>query len=315
MNPPRRLGVKAFLAGFISLLVLGLGGTAAAYWTADGRPLAGSAVAASASVTFTGTAALGSSSLLPYMFTGAGTASTPVIAPLTITNTGTSPLALALTASSTGTLAPKVDLFLWAGSPGCGTGIPAGTTSVPLSTSPIVLPTALATAPVSATPLTLCAATRLSTTVSASQGLTSTTTLTLTGTVGTAWSATAQATAFTQAVWQVGNPTLTSCVQNSIIGLAATVTLKWSGVTGATSYRVVKADDTVIKNNLTPGTDGSISATISALDLGLGGLLTPGTVPVRIQAQDSTYGTTSPGTLVNLRYTVAVPLISMACPA
>lgn len=315
MTSTRRLRLKAFLAAFVSFLVLGIGGTAAAYWTADGRPLAGSAVAASASVTFTGTAALGSSSLLPYKFIGPGTASTPVIAPLTITNTGTSPLTLALTASSTGTLAPKVDLFLWPGAPGCGTSIPAGTTSTPLSSSPIALPAALATAPVSATPLTLCAATRLSTTVSASQGLTSSITLTLTGTVGTSWTATATATAFTQTVWQVGNPTLTSCVQNSIVGLAATVTLKWGGVTGGTSYRVVKADDTVIKNNLTPAGDGSISTTISALDLGLGGLLTPGTVPVRIQAVDAPYGTTSPGTLVNLRYTVALPLISMACPA
>jgi hypothetical protein len=288
------------------LLVAVTGSTAGAYWVASSVSLTSTATGATASGTLAGTAGL----TTEYKFTGAGTASTPTIAPLVFANTGTAPLAVTVAVSGVaGTLAPNVVLTFWAGSAGaCAATIPASGTTIGTLAVPPALPAAFASVAAGAS-VTLCAATRLNTTVAASQGQTVSPVFTLTGRVGTNWTATAAGAAFTQSVFRVPDPAPITCADGTGLG-AGTVTLSWAGVSGATTYRIIKTSD----SSIVKASNAATSRTVNGLELGLVSVLGPGTVPVLVQSLDSTYGTTSAGTTVNLQYSLLLTVLQVKCP-
>jgi hypothetical protein len=290
-----------------AFLVAVTGTTAGAYWVASSVSLTSTASGAAASGTLAGTSGLAKE----YKFTGAGTASTPAIAPLVFANTGTAPLAVTLGVSGvTGTLAPNVVLTFWTGSAGaCAATVPATGTTIGTVAVPPALPAAF-TSVAAGVSVTLCAATRLNTTVAASQGQTLSPVFTLTGRVGTNWTAPAAGAAFTQSVYRVPSPSPITCVDGTGLG-SGTVTLSWTGVSGASTYRIVKASD----SSVVKASNAVTSMTVNGLDLGLGSIFSPGTVPVLVQSLDSSYGTTSAGTTVNLRYSLLVTVLQVKCPA
>jgi hypothetical protein len=301
---PWRLGLGVVL---VAALVAMTGTAAGAYWTAASVSLSSTATAARASATLSGTAGLQKE----FKFTGLGTASTPTIAPLVFANTGTAPLVVTLTVAGviSNPLAPNVALTFWAGAAGaCAATIPSSGTTVGTLAAPPALPAAFGSV-AAGTTVTLCAATRLSTTVALSQGQTVTPVFTLTGTVGANWTAPAPGAAFTQSVYRVPDPTPVTCVDGT--GLSSgVVTLSWPTATGATTYRVVKTDGSVVK-----ASSAARSVTVNGLELGLGSILGPGSVAVLVQSMDSTYGTTSAGTPVNLRYSLLATVLQVKCPA
>ncbi|MGD8193195.1 hypothetical protein ACEXQB_001725 [Herbiconiux sp. P18] len=302
-----RMPVPAFVAVF-ALASATVGANAS--WTAPSVPLGQvSANAASATVSAGGTASL----THEYRFTAA-TAPTAnlVLAPLTFQNTGTAPLALSIAVTTTnGTLAAKIALTLWTAA-SCGTTVPATGVTAGTLQNPPALPGSFSSVAAGAS-VVLCAATRLSGTVAASQGETTTATLVLTGRVGTSWTATSTPPAFTQNVYRVGSPTAVTCSA----GALGSVNLGWTAPAvpsgGSVSYRVVKtnAPATVVKQNVT-GT----STSISPLEPGLDVLTGSGPLPVSIEAIDSLYGTTSAGTSIATTYSVVFPaLLTIRCPA
>jgi hypothetical protein len=301
---PWRIALGLFAA---TLLVAVTGTAAGAYWVASSVSLTSTANGATASATLTGTGALTKT----YQFAGAGTASTPTIAPLVFANTGSAPLAVTLGVFGvTGTLAPNVVLTFWAGSAGvCAAAVPGSGTSVGTLAGPPALPATFASV-AAGTSVTLCAATRLNTTVAASQGQTVSPVFTLTGRVGTNWTAPAPGAAFTQSVYRVPDPAPITCVDGT--GLSSgVVTLSWPAVSGASTYRIVKASD----GSTVKASNAATSVTVNGLELGLGSILGPGTVPVLVQSLDSAYGTTSAGTTVNLRYSLIATVLQVKCPA
>ncbi|SDZ09839.1 hypothetical protein SAMN05216554_2383 [Herbiconiux ginsengi] len=301
---PWRFALGVFVVTF---LVAVTGSTAGAYWVAASVSLTSTTTGATASGTLAGTAGL----TKEYKFTGAGSASTPTIAPLVFANTGSAPLAVTLAVSGVaGTLAPNVALTFWAGSAGaCAATIPGSGTTIGTLALPPALPADFASVAIGAS-VTLCAATRLNTTVAVSQGQTVSPVFTLTGHVGTNWTATAPGAAFTQSVYQVPNPAPITCVDGTGLGTGV-VTLSWTAVPGATTYRIVKASD----GSTVKASNAATSVTVNGLDLGLGSIFSPGTVAVLVQSLDSTYGTTSAGTTVNLRYSLLVTVLQVKCPA
>ena len=301
---PWRFALGVFVA---TVLVAVTGSTAGAYWVASSVSLTSTANGATASGTLGGTAGLTKT----YQFTGAGSASTPTIAPLVFANTGTAPLAVTLAVSGlTGSLAPNVVLTFWAGSAGtCAATIPGTGTSVGTLAVPPTLPAAFGSV-AAGTSVTLCAATRLNTTVALSQGQTVSPVFTLTGRVGTNWTATAAGTAFTQSVYRVPDPTPVTCVDGTGLN-SGTVTLSWPAVSGATTYRIIKTSD----GSVVKASNAATSRTVNGLELGLLSVLGPGTVPVLVQSLDSTYGTTSAGTTVNLQYSLLATVLQVKCPA
>ena len=207
-RPLGRVSIALGLTVFITLV-----GTtfATATWTAPGSTISGTATSATPLVKFTQTAALTTEYKFPV-----GSASPNVVKPLVVENAGTTPLTytLSVTGVSPNDLAPAVVLSLWksAGTtcaatiPSLGTAVGQATANR-LSVAP-VLPAGTTSAP-AGTSFTLCAATSLTGTVAASQGLTVAPVLTMTGRVGTNWSSAVVAPAFTQNVYRVGNPTVT----------------------------------------------------------------------------------------------------------
>ncbi|MGA1838007.1 hypothetical protein VD659_13865 [Herbiconiux sp. 11R-BC] len=309
----RRSAVLLLVAAFLTVFLAGVTTlSAAASWTAAVQSLGATANAATASLTATGSAAL----VKEYKFAGAATASANLaIAPLVFANTGSSPLALTLGVANTSATAlpAHLSLTLWGGSAGsCAASIPSSGTTVGTLAAPPALPAGVASVAVGAS-VTVCAATRLDDTVAAYQGQTVSSVLTITGRVGTNWVTTASPAAFTQRVFKVADVGTITCTENpGTLTIAGTVTLKWTPVADATSYTLHSGSlATASFRTVAPGAS-PVSTTVSALDLGLTGLLA--SVPVVVQTHDSVYGTAGAGTTISLR-TALLPLLSVQCPA
>lgn len=315
-TPERRSRVSHWRAGFaafvvVALLAVGSGG-ASAYWTAAVQSLGASANAATVSVTTSTPTAL----TKQYMFTAATEPTANLaIAPLVFTNTSTSPLTLSIALSAnTDTLASSINLFLWAGSGGtCPSTVPGSGTSTTLLSAQPTIPASISTVAAGAS-VTLCAATKLIGTMLNSQGLTVSPVLTVTGRVGTTWSAAASTPPFVQSVYRVPPVPTPSCVTKpGLIGLGDYVTLTWTAVSGATSYTVYKGSGssaTVVRTITPAGGATSISTDLTIGDLGLLGTAT-GTATVSLVSNDSLYGTTGVPTVSTLQHV----LLSVRCPA
>ena len=287
-RPLGRVSIALGLTVFISLV-----GTtfATATWTAPASTLTGTAMSATPLVKFTQTAAL----TTEYKF-AVGSASPSVVKPLVVENAGTTPLdyTLTITGVSPNDLAPKVVLSLWksAGAT-CAATIPSVGTAVGqatvnrLNVAP-VLPAGTTSAP-RGTTFTLCAATSLTGTVAASQGLTVTPVLTMTGRVGTNWSSAVVAPAFTQNVYRVGDPGNVTCTtKDPTLSSAGTATLTWAAAAGtAVNYRIVRVADGATWSNLT-----TAGATLTYNDVTSTAFL--------VQSTETAFGTTSIGVPVTV---------------
>lgn len=321
-----RTVVAVFLAVFV---VSGAGGTAGAFWSVPAVPLSGTANAATASVTLAGTAGLQKE----YRFTPAtpATASNAnlVIAPVVFTNTGTSPLTLsAAWSGNAGAYPALITVTYWAGASGaCASTLPSSGTTAGTLAAPPALPAGVTSVAIGAA-VTLCVATSLNSTVALQQGKTVSPVLTLTGRVGTNWTTSVSAPAFTQSVFRVAAPTGISCVTTpGTLTIAGYATLTWNAVTygaanGVDTARAASYDlhiDSAANPSIQQVTPAAGAATVSvqvnALNLGVLGFVTSGTKNVVVTTTDSVYGTTSvaSATLV-MRYGL-LPLLSVQCPA
>ena len=296
-RPRRRL---AAIAGLCAFLVCAGPLMANAVWSAA-TSLGGTVMVATVGIGVTGHSALSTQ----YIFAGAASNSPVVIAPLPVINTGTAPLNLTVAVSgvSGNALAPLVDVALWRSATAtCSATIPAtGTTSGTLAAMP-ALPGA-ATAVAAGAGFTLCVATRLNSTVAASQGLTVSPVFTILGTVGTSTWTTSAAGTFTQGVYRMADPTGLTCTD-----IGANVSLSWiaptnTGTTGAISYRIVNADtNAVIKTGIT-----KTKVTITHRDL-------PATTTLLIQAVESQYGSSSVGAPIRVTHDADSPPSRVSCP-
>lgn len=182
--------------GVVVFLVLAGTGAGFAYWTAT------SAVTATATST-NAAVALTAPATLTTTYTSTAKTSAPVA--LTLANTGGSPLGLALTATTTNTaLSGAITLTLWLQTGGsCGTTAPSAGTVSGLLSAPIVLPSGATSAP-AGTSVIVCAVTSVTGSYATFAGQNVAVTLTLTGSVGTQWRPTSQAT-FTQTLQAVAS--------------------------------------------------------------------------------------------------------------
>lgn len=301
-RPRRRL---AAIAGLCAFLVCAGPLVANAVWSAA-TSLGGTVTVATVGVGVTGHSALSTQ----YKFAGAAGNSPVVIAPLPVTNTGTAPLNLTVGVSgvSGNALAPLVDVTLWRSATAtCSATIPAtGTTAGTLAAMP-ALPGA-ATVVAAGAGFTLCVATRLNSTVAASQGLTVSPVFTILGTVGTStWTSSAAGT-FTQDVYRMVDPTGLTCTEIGSAWFSRNVSLSWNaptgtGTTGAISYRIVNADtNAVIETGIT-----KTKVTITPGDLAA-------TTTLLIQAEESQYGSTSVGVPIQLTRGADSPPSTLSCP-
>ena len=269
----------ALVAGLSAFLVLAGTGVATAVWSAA-TSVTGSVTAAVTSLSISGSPSLTTT----YAFAGTAAQSPTIVRSMLVTNTGSAPLnySLAVSGAAGNTLAPLVTVTLWT----ITTGVCSALGSLGATTGTLAAPPALPSGALSASPggkYTLCVATSLNSTVAASQGLSVTPTITITGTVGSSWSSSASDAAFTQSVYQI-NPVSPTCVRNG-----RTVTLSWTApanTTGASAvnYRVVDASNNsiVIKTY-----QAGLSVSLVASDLsGSSG-------SVVVQALDSQFGTSS----------------------
>jgi hypothetical protein len=226
----------ALISGLCAFLVLAGTGVASAVWT-SAASVTGSVAAAVTSLTVAGTPSLSTT----YAFAGTAAQSPTIVRTMVVTNTGSAPLnySLAVTGVAGNALAPLVKLTLWVTTGTCATTAGTGATSGTLAAPPVLPSGALTATP--GGKFTLCASTSLNSTIVASQGLTVTPTLTITGTVGTStWTSSAADTAFTQSVYQI-NPVSPTCVRNGNL-----ITLSWTAPANtnsasAVTYRVVDA--------------------------------------------------------------------------
>ncbi len=214
----------AAIVGTAAFLVLAGTGAGYAYWTAS------SAVAASAQSTGA-TVALTVPTALTTTYTSSSTG--PVIGALTLANTGGAPLGLALTAGSTNaSLSGAISLRLWLQTGGnCGTTVPASGVTTGTLAAPPALP-AGATSAAAGASVVVCAATAFTGTYATFAGQSTTVTLTLTGSVGTAWRPTATGS-FTQSLAN-SVPSFT-CTNNG-----GNITITWANTATAnttTKYR------------------------------------------------------------------------------
>ena len=279
----------AVIAGLSVFLVLAGSEVATAVWT-SATSVTGSVTAATTSLTIGGTNALDTQ----YAFAGDASHSPTIVRTLVVKNRGTTPLGYTLSISGIAgnTLAGRVTLTLWTSAGTCpSTGAGAGATNGTLASPPALPSDALSAAPGAS--FTLCVSTALNSTITASQGLTVTPTLTITGTVGTStWTASAPDGTFTQTVYQMANPTALSCTPGTSKSKA--VTLSWTapvnyGSAGALTYQVVDTAGAVLSQ---PG--GPTTITISSSDVkGF-------TQPFLVQAKEDLYGSTSPGLPITL---------------
>jgi hypothetical protein len=272
------------IAALVTLAVLGSAGGATAAW------IASASVAASVSSTSIATT---------VQLTGGLTTayradtSTPAVAAgqLTIANTGGAPLSYTLAtqlgAGSSSALAGKIALRLWAGS-ACGTTAPGTAETATLaSTAPALPAPARTLAP--GTSVVVCVATQLDTQSAPSMaGQAVTATLAVTGAVGTSWTTTATAAAFTQSVNGLAAAGSPSCAQAPPHG----VQLSWNAPANrsagaALQYRVVDKFNVTVK-------ELSTSAPLVSVVLGAADIAADGVHELRIVATETTTsGTTS----------------------
>ena len=293
-------GRLAAIAGLTLFLVLAGTAIASAVWTAA-TSTTGTVSAAATSLTIAGTNSL----TTQYKFAGAASNSPTIVRTTVVANTGTAPLSYTLSVSGvTGNaLAPQVTLTLWTMAGTCLAGPGAGSTTGTLAVPPPLPSAALSAAP--GVIFTLCASTRLNSTIPASQGMSVTPTLTITGTVGSNWTASTSDAAFTQSVYQMINPSSLVCAQ----GPGKRATLSWTapintGSTGAVTYRVVDAANNSIV--LVPF-QSATTATIYAANLN------GATENLLVQAKEGLYGSTSVGIPITLGQTGG-PSSSVTCP-
>ncbi len=310
----RRL-LRLTLGVFVVVFLVGAANIgAAALWTAPALPLAATANVATATVSAGG----GSATTFEYKFSAATLPAnqSPAIVPFTFQNTGTSPLTFGVAVTTTGTHpATAVSLTYWLGTGAagvCAASVPGSGTTVGTLASTPSLPGAFSSvAP--GTTLTLCAATRLSTSVAQSQGLSLTASFALTGSVGL-WTATAGTTpGFTQSVYRIGPPTDLQCANVTILGVGDVARFSWAQVTGATTYtvsRTVSGTTTVITTVAQPSGSTRPQVDIGSVQLGLSTVLSAGSIPITITANETTYGTTSTGVTRNANYSV---LLNVTC--
>lgn len=280
MNHRRLLGP---IAALVTLAVLGGSGAAVAAWTAAAS-VSASASSATARTTLTQAGALTTT----YAYTGT---SSPVVGgTLVLANTGTAPLSYAMAtqlgAGSSAVLAQKTTLSLWTGT--CGTTIPsAGVVTTTLANPAPALPAAAQSLAPGAS-VTVCLATRISgadatTSTAALQGQTVTATFRATGSVGTNWTATADAAPITQSVYRLAPATDLTCTNAS----AGRVTLTWTApanrLGGTVTYRVF---DTIAGRQAGSGT--ATSLTVGPYDISPNG-----TFELAVEAKESAYATTA----------------------
>ncbi|MFJ6651591.1 hypothetical protein ACIQLJ_02205 [Microbacterium sp. NPDC091313] len=293
----RRFSLAALVAA-TAFLVLAASVGASARWTAPASSLPATARAA----TISSTLAPGTASALGGEWKYSGSPSSTRTALLTYANTGTAPVAVTLAVNATAapaSFAGHVELALWT---------PAGTTcdssaagwGAGTLAAPPALPPAFGAVAPGAT-VRLCAATRVSTTVAATQGATLAAALVLTGTVGANWS-TAASTAFSQSVFRQAATGVISCASVSglgPLGLTPGVRLTWAAVPGATGYNVYWENETspLVTNvpatatpsvDLAPtsllGTARLTSVSVTALESNVGSESTPTSRAVRVTA-------------------------------
>lgn len=282
----RHLGPIAALATF---LALASGGVAAAAW------IASASVSGTASSATVGTTLVQAGSLATtYRY--AGNTSGTVTGTLAIANTGRAPLTYTLATQTAGsaTLAQKTTLLLWTGT--CGATPPStGVTTTTLSNTAPALPAAARTlAPGAA--VTVCVATRITgpdatSSNAALQGQSVTASFSVTGTVGSSWTANAATAAITQNVYRVASAGAVTCAPS----WNREVVLSWPApanrVAGSpVSYRVF--DTATAADVATVTVDGtSASVTLDAYDLPRNG-----TYSLAVEAKDTVSGTTAPAT-------------------
>lgn len=329
-SPWRTLPWRTFLAVFLAVFVIsGAGGTASAFWTVPAVTMGGTATAATAAVTVSGTATLQKQ----YRFTAA-TASTAnlQIAPVVFANTGSSPLTLtAAWTANTGTLATAIAVTYWvASTPGtCAASIPStGTTAGTLAVPP-ALPAGVTTVAIGSS-VTLCVATVLTgaTAMVTFQGQTVSPVLTLTGRVGTNWSTGGvTAPAFTQSVFKVAAAGPFTCVNTAgVAGLGGYATVSWpavsypaatTGTVNAASYDLRKGSLVTdpIFHTVTPAAGATtVSVKLDAATMGILGFIGSGTIPIVVTTNDTVYGTTSVASAsLGMRYAL-LPLLTVQCP-
>jgi cellulose 1,4-beta-cellobiosidase len=237
--------------GVVVFLVLAGAGAANATWTALAGTASASASATSATVTMSDLSALNTT----YNYTGS--TSPIVIAPVTIKNTGGAPLSYVLTSSNTNpTLAAKIKAWIW-----LQAGSTCGTTTVGTAGTLAALPAlpAGATSAGQGVQFVVCVATQLTGTVAASTGQSVQANLTISGTVGTSWQATAGSST-TQSVFQAADVTGIGCVTTSSL-LNSTATVSWTRVPAATGYTVYNGTTVV----------ATLASTVSSITLTSGG--------------------------------------------
>jgi len=298
------LSVRVAIAvGSVVFLLLAGTGLASAVWLVT-APTSGTVSAATVSFT-----AVGSGSLAgEYKFAGAAPGGAKVRS-VVLTNTGQSPLIYSLAVANTGsaTLPANVSLTLWPMSGSCTTTPGSGSTAGTLAAPP-AMPTAVASAAVGASAVTLCMMTRLTTTVALAQGQSVTATPTFTGTVGTStWKTSVSDVAFTQTVYRVANVTGSTCTTTPPALVNGYATLNWTTVAGVT-YKVVDAGNGGAINPSTP------PQRLDAVQLS--GSAAGTTTTVTIFAMESTYGTTSTGVPLQMTSQLGVAgllLASVTC--
>ena len=291
----------ALISGLCAFLVLAGTGVASAVWT-SAASVAGSVTAATAALSIQGANALDTK----YAFAGVASNSPTIVRTMVIKNTGTAPLGYALSISGVAgnTLAPLVKLTLWTTTGTCSTTAGTGATTGTLALPPALPSDALSAAP--GTSFTLCASTSLNSTIVASQGLTVTPTLTITGTVGTStWTSSAADTAFTQSVYQMSNPASLTCTAASN---SKSVILRWTapfatGSTGKVSYQIIESGGAV----LVPFQSGLVSGQISWDSSGPSRILL-------LQAKEDLYGSTSTGISITLTQGIQGNSDKISCP-
>lgn len=296
----RRLRL-ALALGLSTFLVLAGTVGASAVWSTANVALPATANAASISSTVGQSGGLNTAT---YKYTG--TASDLKIGMLTYANTGTAPVAVTLAVSSTNsTVAAATQLQLWTTTAtSCETTVPTGALTSTLATTAPALPTAFAQVAAGAT-VKLCAATHLTSALSAVQGQSLTATFALTGKVGANWTTNASAS-FTQSVYRVPPATAPTCKNNAL-----DVQLTWTAAVGATRYDLYRADGTTFIKSVTATT-----ASIGAAELGYAVLGPTVATHVVIRAYDGTFGSTSTDTsaAVNVQSILGLLLPGTRCP-
>ncbi|MBC7724375.1 MAG: hypothetical protein H7146_06440 [Burkholderiaceae bacterium] len=288
-----RLAIAAGIAVFVTLVGPAV---ASAVWTAPAAPATTSITTADVKVSLNGTSAQSTQ----YRFAGAASNSPILITPFEVRNDGGAPLALSLATNVVTGSAPgaSISLVLWrsAGAT-CGNSPTTGIFTTGTLADPPVLPSDATTVPAGEA-FTICAATRLTTTVVASQGLSVSPTLTITGSVGN-WTASLPSASFTQSVYQVPATAGASCddgldeVLAALLGVDARIS--WTSAGAGVIYEII---DSVTRVPITTSTTTTATLNLSSFPRA--------TTGVYVRSVDPVSGSTAIGPLIRVHYTAGV---------